>query len=150
MTLTEKSAYLRGLADGMNLTDSNNDKLIKAIIETIDEIALSIEDIEVDLDEMEARIDEIDEDLANVEDEFYDDCDCDCCDDDYDCDCDCCDDDCDCCGEDEFFEVTCPACNEEICVEIDSLDTDSIICPNCGTELEFDFEDEDEEEQVEE
>lgn len=164
MTLTEKAAYLKGLAEGMNLSESNNDKLIKAIIETIDEITLSIEDIEVDLDELEARVEEIDEDLAEVEDlveeldedlgmveeDIYgDECcddDCDCCEDDCDC---CCDDDDCCCDEDAFFEVTCPSCNETICIDADSLDTDSMICPSCGIELEFDFEDEDEE-QIEE
>lgn len=132
MTITEKAAYLKGLAEGMNLGESDNEKLFKAIIDTIDEIALSIDDLDAEHEELAERVDEIDEDLAAVEDEVYGDC---CCDDG-------CDDDC-CCGDDDFYEVTCPACNETICVDLDSLDSDSIVCPNCGTELEFDFEDDD-------
>ena len=132
MTITEKAAYLKGLAEGMNLGESDNEKLFKAIIDTIDEIALSIDDLDAEHEELAERVDEIGEGLAAVEDEVYDDC---CCDDG-------CDDDC-CCGDDDFYEVTCPACNETICVDLDSLDSDSIVCPNCGTELEFDFEDDD-------
>ena len=42
MSMTEKAAYLKGLAEGMELGDSKNEKLIKAIIDVIDEMAVLV------------------------------------------------------------------------------------------------------------
>ena len=54
--------------------------------------------------------------------------------------CDCCDcDDCDCC-DDEVYEIECPACNDVIYLDEDMLCEEGMVCPNCGTDLEFDFE----------
>ncbi len=141
MTLTEKVAYLKGLAEGLGMdADNKQDKLISAIIDVLDDMALSVADLEAGLDELGEQVNDIDEDLAALEEDFYDD-DCDCC--------DCCDDDCDCCDccDDDFIEVTCPQCGETICLDPDTIEVeDSIVCPNCNTDLEFDFGDEEEEE----
>ena len=94
MTVYEQISYLKGLAEGLGLDENNKqDKLIKAIIDVLDEIAVSIDELEDVSEELCEQIDAVDEDLASLEEDFYDDCDC-------DCDCDCCDDDCDCCCED--------------------------------------------------
>ena len=45
----------------------------------------------------------------------------------------------------EWFETTCPVCEEEILFDEDELEAGEIICPNCGETLEFSLEDEDEE-----
>ena len=118
MTLTEKIAYIRGLAEGLKLDESKDEvKVLNAIMELLEDMTVAVADLEDLYDEMSEQVDEIDEDLANLEDDYYED-DCDCCDCDCDCDdcdCDCDDCDCDCCCEDEdFFEVECPACGEEI------------------------------------
>ncbi len=136
MTLNEKIAYIRGLAEGLKLDESKDEvKVINAIIDLLDDMALSQTNMEELFDELSMQVDEIDEDLGNIEDEFYDDCDCDCCDD--DCDCDCCDEFDD--EEDPFYEVTCGACQKTICVSEDVLLEGEIECPNCGEILEFDF-----------
>ena len=89
MTVTEKAAYLKGLAEGLNLEESKPEtKLINAMIDVIDELALSVADLEDAVDMLTEQVDAVDEDLADLEEVFYeelDDCDCDC-----DCD-DCCD-----------------------------------------------------------
>lgn len=148
MTLTEKISYIRGLADGLKLDESKDEvKVLKAIIELLDDMALTIADMEELYDEMSEQLDAVDEDLADLEEDFYEDdccdCGCDCdCDDDL-CDC-CCDDDCDCdCDfEDEvFYEVTCGKCGETICIDEDTLLEGEIVCPVCGEVLEFDFSD---------
>lgn len=140
MTLTEKIAYIRGLADGLKLDDSKDEvKVLNAMLELLEEMADSIADLEELYDEAVEVIDELDEDLANLEDDFYDDdCDCgSCCDcDDDDC-CDCCDDFEDC----AYYEVTCGKCGEVICVDEDLLLEGEIECPECGEILEFDFSD---------
>ncbi|MBQ5885019.1 MAG: hypothetical protein IIW79_01225, partial [Clostridia bacterium] len=66
------------------------------------------------------------EDLGAVEEDLYDD------EDEDDCDC--------CCGDEDFYEVECPACHETICLDEDMLCEGEIECPNCGTDLEFDFD----------
>ena len=53
--------------------------------------------------------------------------------------------------DEEYFETTCPVCEEEIVFDEDTLESGEIRCPNCGEKLEFDLsdladaEDEDEE-----
>ena len=72
-----------------------------------------------------------------LEELLYDDCDCDCCDDDdYECDGNCCDCDEDCeLADDDFFEVECPACGEVICFD-GSIDPEELACPACGEKFE--------------
>lgn len=125
MNLTEKSAYLKGLAEGMNIDASDNQgKLMLALLDVIDDLAMTVADLEDEIAEMAEQLDTVDEDLATLEDDFYDD--------DDDCDCDCCDED--------FYEVECPACNDIIYVDEDMLADGGVECPNCGTHLEFDFD----------
>ena len=138
MTLTEKAAYIKGLAEGLGLDESKPEtKIINALIDIVDELALSVSDLEDELVLVGEQVDAVDEDLDALESYVYDDDDCDCD------DCDCCCDDCD---EDEFFEVECPACGEVINVDEGILESGSIECPNCGENLEFDIEYEDDDE----
>ena len=126
MTVTEKVTYLKGLAEGMKMDDSTNEgKLLLAIIDTLDDIALTVSDMEDSMTELVAQVDEIDDDLGAVEEDLY-----------------CDDDDCDCDDDDEaLYEVECPKCGDIICLDEDMLDEGEIDCPNCGEKLEFDFED---------
>ena len=139
MTVTEKAAYLKGLAEGLNLEDSKEAKLINAIIDVIDDMALTIADLEDDLALVSEQVDAVDEDLDELETFVYDD------EDDYD-DFDDCDCDCGCCDE-ECYEIDCPSCGETICVDEGIIEDGSIECPSCGTLLEFDFDEEDDEEE---
>ena len=147
MTTSEKVAYLKGLAEGMEIDkETKEGKLLNVIIDILEDMALDIEDLGENALDLAEEIDEISDDLAEVEDVlFEDEDDCCCCDDDD------CDDDC-CCGEDDeplFFEVTCPACNNEITIDEDVLELGVIDCPNCGEKLEFDLESIDEDEEYE-
>lgn len=138
MTVTEKAAYLKGLVEMAHFeADTDEVKIIKAMVDSIDEMALTIADLEDEVAALTEVVDEIDEDLGDVEECIYDDC----------CDSDCCDDDCCCDDHDDsdYFEVECPACGETICLDESVLDEESIQCPACGETLEFDFDDEDEE-----
>ena len=136
MTVTEKAAYLKGLVEMAHFeADTDEVKIIKAMVDAIDEMALTIADLEDEVAALTEVVDEIDEDLGDVEECIYDDC----------CDSDCCDDDCCCDDHDDsdYFEVECPACGETICLDESVLDEESIQCPACGETLEFDFDDED-------
>lgn len=70
--LFEKIAYLKGLAEGLDVTeDTKEGKLFKAIIEVLEEISNSVVDIEDDQDEVNEYLDLLDEDLSKVEDEIF-------------------------------------------------------------------------------
>ncbi len=135
MTLTEKTAYIKGLAEGLNLDEAKAEaKIISKLIEILDEAALTIADLEDRIDDLEAYAEELDEDLGEVENIIYDpahihgDRDCDCCDCDDDDD-DYYDDD-----DDEVIEVECPNCDEVVCLPT-SIDLAHVLCPACGEEF---------------
>lgn len=144
MTVSEKVAYLKGLAEGLALgTETKEGKLISVIIDTLEDIALELEDINDNALDIGDELDAISDDLADVEEVLFG------TDDDEDDDddaCCCSDDDC-CCGDDECaYEVTCPSCGEDIVVEETDLENGEIICPKCGEKLEFEFDDDVEDE----
>lgn len=127
MTITEKVAYLKGLADGMKLnTESDEGKLLSAIIDAMEDMALTVSDLEDTVAELSAQVDEIDDDLGAVEEDLYGD------------ECDCCDDDDE--DDDTLYEVECPSCGDVICLDDGMLEEGEIDCPNCGEKLEFDIE----------
>ncbi len=127
MLLTEKAAYIKGLAEGMEL-DANDKtvKLINALIDIIDDLSLTVADLEDECAELHEQLDAVDEDLAELEDDFYED---DEEDDEYYYD-----------DDEEFFEVQCPECNEIITLDEEMLEEGEIECPECGTKLQFEFD----------
>ena len=132
MDICEKIAYIKGLAEGLGIEDNTKEgKILNAIIDLLGDITEEICDIEDGCDELMEQIDAVDEDLADLENFIYED---DEDEDDCDCDCDC--DDCD----DAVYEIECPACNDTIYIDEEMLEEEGMVCPNCGTDLEFDFE----------
>ena len=117
MTVTEKVAYLKGLAKGLDLAqDKAETKMFDAIMEVLEDMALTVSDLEDEVAELGEQIDAVDEDLADVEELVFGD------------------------DDDEMYEVECPACHETIYLDESILEDGAIECPNCGTELEFDFD----------
>lgn len=135
MSINEKVAYIRGLMDGLKLNENDDTvKVLKSVVDLLEDITDEVTDLGELYDELSEQVDEIDQDLSLMEDDFYD----------YEYDGD--DDD----GvgdfddfdeDDEYYEVVCPTCGDEICVSEDILLEGSIECPNCGETLEFDFSD---------
>lgn len=150
MTVSEKVAYLKGLAEGLKLdTETKEGKLISAIIDTLADIADELDELNENALDLGEEIDAISDDLADVEEVLFgdddedDDDDDDCCCDDDDC---CCDDDDCCCGDDACaYEVTCPSCGEDIVIDEADLEKGVISCPKCSEKLEFEFDEDDEE-----
>ena len=148
MTISEKSAYLKGLMDGLKLsTETDEGKMIAAIVDLLGDITKRLTDVEDttiaisdELDEIEEDLDAIEDFIMGLDDEDFDD-DSDDDDDDEDWD----DED----GDEGFdfgdedttiYEVTC-ACGTVIDFDEDTLEKGSIVCPNCGETLEFSTED---------
>ena len=144
MTITAKVAYVRGLMEGLDLdADKKEVKVLNAVIELLDDMAATVSELEEGYQDMADQLDEVDADLGDLEEEFYGGCD------DDECDC--------CCGDDDeedledemddcYYEVTCPSCQETICLSEDLIAEGKIDCPNCGETLEFDLDGIEEEE----
>lgn len=154
MTISEKSAYLKGLMDGLKLnTEADEGKMIAAIVDLLGDITKKVTDIEEttiaisdELDEIEEDLDAIDEYILDDEDDWDED------DDEdeswiYDED----DEDEDEDDEDEdegidfdsddspIYEVEC-SCGNIIDFDEKTLESGSIVCPKCGETLEFTFD----------
>ncbi len=149
MTISEKSAYLKGLMDGLNLdTESDEGKMIAAIVDLLGDVTkklTAVEDTTIaisdELDEIEDDLDAIEDYILDEDEDDYDD------DDDYDFD-----------DDEEYdeegfdfgdedstiYEVEC-ACGNIIDFDEETLEQGSMICPNCGETLEFTTEDDEEE-----
>ena len=152
MSISEKSAYLKGLMEGLKLsTESDEGKMIAAMVDLLGDMAKKITDIEDTTIAISDELDEIEEDLDAIEDfimdededddEYYDDDEDDEDDESWD-------------DEDEEFEegfdfgdedstiyeVEC-ACGNIIDFDEETLEKGSIVCPNCGETLEFSVED---------
>ena len=128
MTITERAAYIKGLAEGLGIDESTKEgKVIKALIDAFDDMALTVSDLEAELDELTEQVETIDEDLGSLEEDY-----------------------CDECGAEDFedgdiYEVCCPTCGDIVCIDSDMLEEGQTTCPNCGELLEFDLEDDGEE-----
>ena len=111
MTISEKVAYLKGLAEGLNLDTekSKEGKLISVMIGILEEI------------------DVLSDDLSDVEDVVFDE------DEDEDED----DEDYD----DDWFEVECPTCEEPLVIDDKALADGMIQCPNCHDKFALDLSD---------
>lgn len=125
MTISEKVAYLKGLAEGLNLDTekSKEGKLISVMIGILEEIGLSLEDLEETADALGEEIDTVSDDLSDVEEVVF--------------------------GEDEddedFFEVECPECGAAIDIHADILEAGAVECPSCGERFGVDLSDEEDE-----
>ncbi len=149
MTLSEKSAYLKGLMDGLDLNkDTAEGKMISGIVDLLQEMTTSISDLEENAIAVSDELDEIEEDLDAIEEFLMDEDDDDDFDEDYDDDDDYgfADDD----GEDfdyddeVVYDVTCPTCGEKLQLDEETILGDPIHCPKCNELLEFEFDEDDE------
>ena len=126
MTISEKSAYLKGLADGLKLDrETAEGRLIGELIDLVSEIATTVETLEEYV--------------------FSDDCDLDCCDDDDDGDWEYGEYDDEDEDEDEGCDGVCEGCSgcedggeSEDVFDVDAEGMRCLICENCGDTICYD------------
>ncbi|MDO5547881.1 MAG: hypothetical protein Q4F79_05275 [Eubacteriales bacterium] len=124
MTVTERVAYVRGLFEGLDFsTEKKEGRILQAMLDLLEDMALSIEDLEEENDALQNVIDAMVEDLYD-DDDSYDELD---------------DEDMEIDPDAELFQVICPSCGEEIFVDESTLSMGNIGCPACGEDLEFDL-----------
>lgn len=126
-----KISYVKGLADGMELSDSREKKLMMEIINVLMEMGEALDDLEDKVMENQEYLESIDEDLGELEEDYYGDED----DDDeeyYDEDDEEYDEDDLVFDDDDFLEVECPECNETVYIDENLVGKDGKAeCPNC-------------------
>lgn len=133
MTISEKVAYLKGLADGLDLDQetSKEGKLIAKIIDVLEDVGFAVEDLEVEVEALADGMESMAEDLSDVETVIFDE-----------------EDENGCCGscsaldDDDFFQIACPSCGADIVIDESVLDIGEVTCPNCGDKFSLDLTDE--------
>ena len=154
MTISEKSAYLKGLMDGLKLdTEKPEGQLISAIVDLLGDVTRRITDIEETTIAISDELDEIEEDLDAIEDYILDE------DEDYDDDEDDFDDYDDDFDDEDYeegfdfgdedsiiYEVKCP-CGNIVDFDEETLEKGSITCDACGELLEFSLDEDEEDEE---
>ena len=143
MTITEKVAYLKGLADGLDLDKdpSKEGKLISKIIDILEDIGLAVEDLEEEVEVIGEELEAMSEDLADVEEMVFDEFDDEDDDEDEDDEFDFAD------LGDDFFEIECPECGEDLVIDESIFEVGEIDCPNCGNKFALDLVDEEEDDE---
>lgn len=134
MSLTEKTAYLRGLMDGMGLQAETSDerKLLAAIVDVLDDIAANVEANNESITSLADELDELDDAVTELEEILEDD-----------------DDEDD--EEEVEYQLDCPECGSPIILDEDTIAGGETVCPHCNQKLSIDvgFEDEEPEEEDE-
>ena len=116
MGISEKVAYLKGLAEGLKLdAESNEGKLFAAIIDVLEDMADEIADMQDEMVDLEDGLDAVSDDLSEVEESLYEleDEDEDEWDDDED--------------EEDCFMTTCPECEEEVYFDESILEDGEVV-----------------------
>jgi len=123
MTISEKVAYIRGLADGMKIDENTNEgKIMLAILDLLKDVAYEIEEMDEIIEDMDETVSELEESLRELEEEVYGDVDFE----DYD--------------DGDLYKITCRNCDSTISVDTGMLEEGSVACPNCGEVIEFDVD----------
>ncbi|WP_368487839.1 CD1247 N-terminal domain-containing protein [Clostridium sp. BJN0013] len=119
-SIISKVSYLKGLVDGLKIDKNTNDgKVIIEIVDVLENMAEEIENISEDHKNMRTYIDCMNKDLADLQDNLYDD--------DYEA------------YKDEgenFTGIQCPNCNDMVYVDKDILERrKELTCPNCHNNI---------------
>ena len=134
MTISEKVAYIQGLFDGLKLDGekSGEARILSEMLDVLKEVGQRLEDMDAVMDEFDEELDSLSDDVAVLEDSVYDE-----------------DGDEDDWGSfdeedsEDFFEIPCPTCGEDLVVDDEALAAGVVDCPVCGGKFALSFEDED-------
>ena len=121
--ISNRAAYLKGLADGLKLDkETTEGQLIDGILELLGDMAEEMEMLDQEQGFIADKIDEMDDVIEMIGNEAFGT-----------------DDD-----EDDMYTLVCENCGAEIDLTGDDLDdiADGVFkCPDCGEVIELDFDD---------
>ena len=132
MTITEKVAYIQGLYDGLGLDGekSGEARILSEMLDVLREVGLQLDGMDAAMDQFDEELDTLGNTVAGLEEAVFDDED---------------EDDADFDGgagpDEDFFEVPCPSCGEDLIVDDETLAAGVVDCPACGGKFALSFED---------
>lgn len=128
MNYLEKTAYLRGLADGMKLEEKGTDesKMLMAVIAAMEEMAQAVSSQALELSNLSDDLEELDDVVTGLEEQM------DALDDD--------DEEEEADGEDVEYQLDCPQCGQPVVLDEDTIDRGETECPHCGAHLSIDLD----------
>ena len=134
MTISEKVAYIQGLYDGLGLDSkaSGEARILAELLDVLKEVGLQLDGMDATMDQFDQELDALGDSVADLEDAVFDDET---------------EDD----GEfedfgdldEDFFEIPCPSCGEDLIVDDEALAAGVVDCPACGGKFALSFDDED-------
>ena len=140
MTISEKVAYIQGLFDGLKLDTekSGEARVLSEVLDVLREVGLQLDGMDAAMDQFDEELDTLGDTVAELEEAVFDDEDED-------------DGDFEDCGDtdEDFFEIPCPTCGEDLIVDDEALAAGVVDCPKCGQKFALSFEDEDDADQDE-
>ena len=133
MTISEKVAYIQGLFDGLKLDAEKSDeaRILSEMLDVLKEMGLQLDGMDAAMDQFDEELDTLEGTVAELEEAVFDD------EDEDDADFDGCGD-----PDEDFFEVPCPSCGEDLIVDDEALAAGVVDCPVCGGKFALSFEDE--------
>ena len=136
MTISEKVAYIRGLYDGLGLDGekSGEARILSEILDVLKQVGLQLDGMDASADRLYDELEDLRDSVADLENAVFDD------DGDFEDDGD---------TDEDFFEIPCPTCGEDLTVDDEALAAGVVDCPACGGRFALSFEDEDDAEQDE-
>ena len=136
MTISEKVAYIQGLFDGLKLDTemSGEARILSEVLDVLREVGQQLDGMDAAMDEFDEELDALGDTVADLEKAVFDD------EDEQDAEFD----DLDGGEEEDFFEIPCPTCGEDLVVDDESLAAGLVECPVCGGKFALSFDDEDE------
>ena len=134
MTISEKVAYIQGLYDGLGLDGekSGEARILSELLDVMKEVGQRLDGVDTILDSFDEELDALGDSVADLEDAVFDDEDEE---DEFSFDSD---------GDldEDFFEIPCPTCGEDLVVDDETLAAGVVDCPACGGKFALSFEDE--------
>ncbi len=134
MTISEKVAYIQGMFVGMELDKSEMKvaRILSEVLDVLQEVGQQLDGMDAAMDQFDEELDALGDTVADLEEAVFDD------EDEQDADFG--DGD----GEEDFFEIPCPTCGEDLLVDDEALAAGVVDCPACGGKFALSFEDEEE------
>ena len=133
MTITEKVAYIQGLFDGLKLDTekSGEARILSEVLDVLREVGQQLDGMDAAMDQFDEELDALGDSVAELEEAVFDDAD----EEDEDLD------SFDGGDEEDFFEIPCPTCGEDLVVDDEALAAGVVDCPACGGKFALSFED---------
>ena len=132
MTISEKVAYIQGMFVGMELDKSEMKvaRVLSEVLDVLQEMGQQLDGMDTAMDQFDEELDTLGDAVAELEEAVFDD------EDEADSNFDGGDED------EDFFEIHCPTCGEDLLVDDEALAAGVVDYTACGGKFALSFEDE--------